>query len=273
MLDYLKAQVDTVDTAVAAQPRAETQTGVAPTARVADHPTAVEVRGLRYGYPGGFPALRGVDLALAPGEKVAVVGPNGAGKSTLLLHLNGILRGDEGEVRIAGLPVSQENLGRIRALVGLVFQNPDDQLFSPTVFEDVAFGPLYMGLEESEVRRRVDEALAAVHMEGYAARMPHRLSLGERKRVAIATVLAMEPAVLALDEPSSGLDPRSRRALIRLLRELPQAMLVATHDMHLVRDLLPRTVILDAGLVVADGLTSEMLRDIHLLEEHGLEAP
>ena len=270
MPDYLEAEVDT---AVGAQPQTETQAGVDGAARAADRPAAVEVRGLRYSYPGGFPALRGVDLALAPGEKAALVGPNGAGKSTLLLHLNGILRAGEGEVHIAGLPVVQPNLGRVRALVGLVFQNPDDQLFSPTVLEDVAFGPLYMGLEESEVRRRVDEALAAVHMQGYGARMPHRLSLGERKRVSIATVLAMEPAVLALDEPSSGLDPRSRRALIRLLQELPQAMLVATHDMHLVRDLLRRTVILDAGLVVADGPTSEILGDMHLLEEHGLEAP
>jgi cobalt/nickel transport system ATP-binding protein len=201
------------------------------------------------------------------------VGPNGAGKSSLLLHLNGILRADEGEVLIAGLPVRREKLGRVRALVGLVFQNPDDQLFSPTVFEDVAFGPLYMGLGESEVHRRVELALAAVHMERYGPRMPHRLSLGERKRVSIATVLAMDPAVLALDEPSAGLDPRSRRALIRLLDELPQAMVVATHDMHLVRDLLPRTVVLDAGLVVADGPTSEILRDVRLLEEHGLEAP
>jgi cobalt/nickel transport system ATP-binding protein len=270
MLDYLEGEADT---AVAVQPQTEIQTGAAPVAGVASSPAAVEVRGLRYSYPGGFPALRGVDLDVAPGEKVALVGPNGAGKSTLLLHLNGILRGGEGEVRIAGQPVSQENLGRIRALVGLVFESPDDQLFSPTVLEDVAFGPLHMGLEESEVRRRAEGALAAVHMQGYGSRMPHRLSLGERKRVAIATVLAMEPAVLALDEPSSGLDPRSRRALIRLLRELPQAMLVATHDMHLVRDLLPRTVILDAGLVVADGPTSEVLRDMRLLELHGLEAP
>jgi len=255
MLDYLEAKTET---AVAAQ------TG---------RPAAVEVRGLQYSYPGGFPALRGVDLVLGPGEKVALVGPNGAGKSTLLLHLNGILRGAGGEVHIAGLPVSPQNLGRVRALVGLVFQNPDDQLFSPTVFEDVAFGPLHMGLEESETRQRVDKALAAVGMQEYGSRMPHRLSLGERKRVSIATVLAMQPAVLALDEPSSGLDPRSRRALIRLLQGLPQAMLVATHDMHLVRDLLPRTVIVDAGLVVADGPTSEILRDVHLLEEHGLEAP
>ena len=255
MLDYLEAK---------------TERAAAP---MAGHRPAVEVRHLRFSYPGGFPALRGIDLTLGPREKVALVGPNGAGKSSLLLHLNGILRADEGEVRIAGLPVRRENLGRVRALVGLVFQNPDDQLFSPTVFEDVAFGPLYMGLGESEVRHRVELALAAVHMERYGPRMPHRLSLGERKRVSIATVLAMEPAVLALDEPSSGLDPRSRRALIRLLDELPQAMVVATHDMHLVRDLLPRTVVLDAGLVVADGPTSEVLRDVRLLEEHGLEAP
>jgi cobalt/nickel transport system ATP-binding protein len=255
MLDYLEAKAKAT---VAAQP---------------DRPATVEVRGLRYSYPGGFPALRGVDLVLGPGEKVALVGPNGAGKSTLLLHLNGVLRGAAGEVRIASLPVSPQNLGRVRALVGLVFQSPDDQLFSPTVFEDVAFGPLHMGLEEPEVRQRVDKALAAIHMQEYKSRMPHRLSLGERKRVSIATVLSMEPAVLALDEPSAGLDPRSRRSLIRLLQELPQAMLVATHDMHLVRDLLPRTVILDGGLVVADGPTSEILRDARLLEEHGLEAP
>ncbi len=255
MLDYLETKAETSVAATTA------------------HPPAVDVRGLRYSYPGDFPALRGVDLVLGAGEKAALVGPNGAGKSTLLLHLNGILRGSDGDVRIASLPVRQQNLGRVRALVGLVFQNPDDQLFSPTVFEDVAFGPLHMGLEESEVRRRADEALAAVHMGEYASRMPHRLSLGERKRVSIATVLAMKPAVLALDEPSAGLDPRSRRALIQLLQELPQAMLVATHDMHLVRDLLPRTVILDAGLVVADGPTLEILRDVRLLEEHGLEAP
>ena len=255
MLDYLEAKAER------------------PVAPMAGHPPAVEVRHLRFSYPGGFPALRGIDLTLGPGEKVALVGPNGAGKSSLLLHLNGILRADEGEVLIAGLPVRRENLGRVRALVGLVFQNPDDQLFSPTVFEDVAFGPLYMGLGESEVHRRVELALAAVHMERYGPRMPHRLSLGERKRVSIATVLAMDPAVLALDEPSAGLDPRSRRALIRLLDELPQAMVVATHDMHLVRDLLPCTVVLDAGLVVADGPTSEILRDVRLLEEHGLEAP
>ena len=255
MLDYLQA---------------EAERAVVP---VAGHPPAVEVRRPRFSYPGGFPALRGIDITLRPGEKVALVGPNGAGKSTLLLHLNGILRSDDGEVHIAGLPVRRENLGRIRALVGLVVQNPDDQLFSPTVFEDVAFGPLYLGLREGELRRRVELALAAVHMQGYGSRMPHRLSLGERKRVSIATVLAMEPAVLALDEPSSGLDPRSRRALIRLLDELPQAMLVATHDMHLVRDLLRRTVVLDAGLVVADRPTEEILQDARLLEEHGLEAP
>ena len=255
MLDYLEAKAERA---------------VAP---MAGHPPAVEVRHLRFSYPGGFPALRGIDLTLGPGDKVALVGPNGAGKSSLLLHLNGILRADEGEGRIGGRPVRRENLGRVRALVGLVFQNPDDQLFSPTVFEDVAFGPLYMGLGESEVRHRVELALAAVHMERYGPRMPHRLSLGERKRVSIATVLAMDPAVLALDEPSSGLDPRSRRALIRLLDELTQAMVVATHDMHLVRDLLPRTVVLDTGLVVADGPTSEVLRDVRLLEEHGLEAP
>ncbi len=233
---------------------------------------SVEICGLSFSYPDGKAALSGVDLRIAPGEKVALVGPNGAGKSTLLLHLNGLLRGS-GEVRVAGFPLRDESLARIRALVGLVFQDPDDQLFSPTVFDDVAFGPIYQGLSEPEVRARVGTALRAVGMEDRMHRVSHHLSAGEKKRVAIATVLAMEPEILVLDEPTSGLDPRARRGLVNLLRELPLTMLVATHDMRMVAELLPRTVVMDGGAVVADGPTQEILAQSALLEAHGLEAP
>jgi cobalt/nickel transport system ATP-binding protein len=176
-------------------------------------------------------------------------------------------------VRVAGLSVGDKTVRAVRAKVGLIFQDPDDQLFSPTAFEDVAFGPLHMGLPEKEVRERVARALAAVGMTGHEEHMPHHLSLGERKRIAIATVLAMDPEVLVLDEPSAGLDPRARRNLIALLRELPQTMLVASHDMRLVWDLCPRTVILDGGRLVADGPTTELLQDKTLMERHGLEVP
>jgi cobalt/nickel transport system ATP-binding protein len=225
-----------------------------------------------FAYPDGTPALRGVSLTIKPGEKVALVGPNGAGKSTLMLHLNGILRG-KGQVRVSGVIVEERNLGRVRAAVGLVFQDPDDQLFSPTVFEDVAYGPLYMGLPEAEVRERTTQALAAVAMPGYAARVSHHLSLGEKKRIAIATVLSMQPEILVLDEPSAGLDPRSRRGLIRLLQGLPQTMLVSTHDLRLVAEVASRTLVMDGGLIVADGPTGALLQDQALLEAHGLEKP
>lgn len=231
----------------------------------------IEVRSLRFAYPDGYLALRGVDLHISPGEKVALVGPNGAGKSTLILHLNGILRG-EGDVRVCGLPVQDENLGKIRASVGLVFQDPDDQLFSPSVGEDVAFGPMYMGLAEADVGRRVDQALAAVGMPGSAERVPHHLSGGEKKRIAIATVLAMEPEILVLDEPTAGLDPRGRRGLIRLLAELPQTMLVSTHDLRMVEELFLRTVVLDQGQIVADQATADLMADTAMLAAHGLEA-
>ncbi len=230
------------------------------------------VNDLHFSYPDGHAALHGVSLKLCGGDKVALVGPNGAGKSTLMLHLNGIL-GGRGEVQIAGKRLTRENLPTIRAMVGLVFQNPDDQLFSPTVFEDVAFGPLHMGLPEADVRTRVDAALEAVRMTGYRDRLSHHLSVGEKKRIAIATVLSMNPSVLILDEPSAGLDPRARRTLINLLRELPITMLVSTHDMRLVQELFPRTIVMDEGRVVADGLTFEILEDEALLNAHGLEKP
>jgi cobalt/nickel transport system ATP-binding protein len=232
----------------------------------------VQVRDLHFAYPDGRVALRGVSLNLCDGEKVALVGPNGAGKSTLMLHLNGIFSGD-GAVTIAGMPVIKENLPIIRAIVGLVFQNPDDQLFSPTVYEDVAFGPLHMGLPEDEVRKRVEDALDAVHMGDFGDRLSHHLSMGQKKRISVATVLSMSPQILILDEPSAGLDPRARRSLINFLRELPITMLVSTHDLRMVQELFPRIVIMDEGMIVADGPTEMLLEDKTLLESHGLEKP
>lgn len=232
----------------------------------------LSVRDLYFSYPDGHPALHGVSLNLCRGDKAALVGPNGAGKSTLMLHLNGILSG-RGEIEIAGQRLTRNNLPAVRAMVGLVFQTPDDQLFSPTVFEDVAFGPLHMGLPEAEVRARVDAALEAVRMSTYRDRLSHHLSVGEKKRIAIATVLSMRPSLLILDEPTAGLDPRARRTLIKLLRELPITMLVSTHDMALVKELFPRTIMMDEGKVVADGLTHGILEDEKLLTAHGLEKP
>ncbi len=237
----------------------------------AGRPT-LAVTDLRFNYPDGHAALHGISLRIARGEKVALVGPNGAGKSTLMLHLSGILAG-QGTIEVAGRPVTKANLPLIRAKVGLVFQNPDDQLFSPTVFEDVAFGPLHMGLPEREVRACVERALAQIGMSEYADRLSHHLSVGEKKRIAIATVLAMSPEILVLDEPSAGLDPRARRMLINLLRALPLTMLVSTHDILLVRELFPRMVIMDEGRLVADGETDLLLRDAALLDAHGLECP
>lgn len=235
--------------------------------------TTLSIQNLSFAYPDGHKALNGVTLNLGRGEKVALVGPNGAGKSTLLVHLNGILPCQNGKIQVCGVELSQKTAGRVRALVGLVFQSPDDQLFSPTVYEDVAFGPIYQGLPKQEVHSRVMEALAMVHMEDYAKRVSYHLSVGEKKRIAIACVLSMRPEVLILDEPTAGLDPRARRILIELLRELPQTMIVATHDLPMVKELLPRTVIMDHGQVVSDGSTIEMLADDALLAEHGLERP
>ncbi|MGQ9598866.1 MAG: energy-coupling factor ABC transporter ATP-binding protein [Anaerolineae bacterium] len=235
---------------------------------------AIQITQLSFSYPDGRQALSDINLTVAVGEKVAIVGPNGAGKSTLLLHLNGTLRGQgRGQVRIAGLEVVDKTVRWVRAKVGLVFQDPDDQLFSTSVLDDVAFGPLHLGLPLDQVYRRASQALAAVGMSGYEEQMPHHLSLGERKRIAIATVLAMEPEILVLDEPSSGLDPRARRNLISLLRRLPQTMVLASHDMRLVWDLCPRTIILDGGRLVADGPTVQLLQDQALMERHGLEVP
>lgn len=231
----------------------------------------VTVDDLRFNYHDNLPALRGVSFSIQRGERIALVGPNGAGKSTLMLHLNGLLGGEKAPVTVGGMALSKENLPLIRAKVGLVFQNPDDQLFSPTVFDDVAFGPLHMGYPEDVVRQRAHLALQQVGMSDLAQRLSHHLSMGQKKRVAIATVLSMDPEILVLDEPTAGLDPRGRRDLIHLLQELPLTMLVSTHDMRLVRELFPRLIILDQGLIVADGDSRELLANAVLLEKHGLE--
>jgi cobalt transport protein ATP-binding subunit len=239
----------------------------------AGEPVPVEIRHLHFRYPDGFEALKGIDLSIAAGEKVAVVGPNGAGKSTLLLHLNGIFEPSHGSVEIGDTTVDRSTVREIRARVGLVFQDPDDQLFSPTVFEDVAFGPLHMGMPEEEIHDRVERALAAVGMTGFERRTPHRMSLGQRKRVALATVLSMDPEVLVFDEPSAGLDPRGRREVIAILRALPQTVLASTHDMRLVAEVFPRVIVIDDGRIVADGPSEEILADEALLAAHGLERP
>ncbi len=233
----------------------------------------VEIEHLHFTYPDGTEALRGVELLVEPGEKVAVVGPNGAGKSTLLLHLNGILGGGHGHVTVDGSRVGPDTARQVRALVGLVFQDPDDQLFSPTVREDVAFGPIHMGVPEHELHHRIERALAAVGMSGFEQRVPHHLSLGQRKRIAVATVLSMDPSILVFDEPTAGLDPRGRRELMAVMASRPETLLVSTHDLAMVAETLPRTVILDGGVVVADGPSAELLRDEQLLETHGLESP
>ncbi len=227
------------------------------------------LRGVRYAYPDGTPGLDGIDLEIAAGERVALLGPNGAGKSTLLLQLNGLLRG-EGAIEVRGRRLEDASLAAIRAEVGLLFSNPDDQLFSPTVLDDVAYGPLHQGLVENEVLRRARTALAEVGMTGYEARTPHRLSLGEKKRIAIATVLSMRPAILALDEPTASLAPAARAELIALLRGLPQTQLIATHDLGLARDLATRAVVLDGGRIAADGPAEAILGDAELLRAHGL---
>jgi cobalt/nickel transport system ATP-binding protein len=231
------------------------------------------VEDLAFAYPDGHQALFGVDLRVERGERVALLGPNGAGKTTLVLHLNGILTGGRGRVSVAGLPVQKRHLTEVRRRVGIVFQDPDDQLFMPTVGEDVAFGPRNLGLPEPEVAARVDEALRQVGMAGSADRPPHHLSFGQRRRVAVATVLSMHPEVLVLDEPSSNLDPAGRRELAEVLAGLPVTMLMVTHDLPYALQLCPRSVVLDGGVVVADGPTREVLADADLLAAHRLELP
>lgn len=232
----------------------------------------IRVDNLSFGYPDGQQALTDISLTIYQGETVALIGPNGAGKSTLLLHLNGILHSN-GAVKVFGRPVNDKNLRWVRSKVGLIFQDPDDQLFSSTVFNDVAFGPINMGYSETDVQQCVAKALDWVGMTGYEQRSPHHLSVGEKKRIAIATVLSMSPEILVIDEPTSNLDPGSKWSLISLLKRLPGTKIVASHDLELVQALCPRAIILDRGLVIADGTTDRILADKPLLAAHRLAPP
>ena len=228
---------------------------------------------VHYRYPNGYEALCGVSFRITHGEKVALVGANGAGKSTLLLHTNGLLMPSQGGVVFGGIALTRRTLPLVRQSVGLVFQDSDNQLFMPTVEEDVAFGPSNMRLEPEEIRRRVTEALDAVGALDLRGESPFRLSGGQKKRVAIATVLAMEPSVLVMDEPTSNLDPRARRQIIDLIRRFSHTTLIATHDMEMVLDLCDRTIVMKEGRIVADGSTRHVFGDLALLEECGLEQP
>ncbi|MBM4463336.1 MAG: ABC transporter ATP-binding protein [Chloroflexi bacterium] len=232
----------------------------------------IKIDRLSFRYPDGHQALRDISLVIGEGETVGLIGPNGAGKSTLMLHLNGVLQSD-GTVQVFGAPPKGKSLKTIRNKVGLVFQDPNDQLFSPTVFDDVAFGPINMGLPEAEIQQRVSQALSSVGMSGYEPRFSHHLSMGEKKRIAIATVLSMSPEILVLDEPTSNLDPRGKWSFVELLKELPMTKIVATHDLEVVSALCRRTILLDEGRIIADGPTDCILSDADLLEAHGLGRP
>jgi cobalt/nickel transport system ATP-binding protein len=233
----------------------------------------VEVKDLEYAYPDGTSVLHGVSFRLTHGEAVAIIGANGAGKSTLLLHLNGCLFPQSGTVRIGDFPLNKGTLPYIRRTVGLVFQDPDDQLFMPLVYDDVAFGPLNLGLPPEEVEARVMEALATVGAAHLKDRPPYRLSGGEKRAVAVAAVLSMSPAILVMDEPTSYLDPRTRRQLIELLKTFKHTLIIATHDLDLVLDLCTRTIVLKDGQVMADGPTLDTLQNEELLDSCSLEKP
>jgi len=232
----------------------------------------VEIKNLNYSYPDKADVLWDINLDLFKGESLGVIGPNGAGKSTLLLHINGILRG-KGDMKVLGLEMNDKNLRQIRSKVGLVFQEPDNQLFMPTVFEDVAFGPINMGMPKDEVEGAVREALSKVDMSDSVKRLSHHLSYGEKKRVSVATVLSMSPEILVLDEPTSNLDPKHRRILIGILKELKISKMIATHDLELVSETCSRVILVDKGKVVASGNAADILRDKILLEAHSLELP
>ncbi|MGH3350109.1 MAG: energy-coupling factor ABC transporter ATP-binding protein [Nocardioides sp.] len=233
----------------------------------------LDVHGLAFAYPDGHQALFGVDLHVHRGERVALLGPNGAGKTTLVLHLNGIHLAGAGSVAVSGLPVTKANIKEIRRRVGIVFQDPDDQLFMGTVREDVAFGPANLGLRGDALEAKVTEALSKVGMQAYADRPPHHLSFGQRRRVAVATVLAMDPEILVLDEPSSNLDPASRRELADIIRDLDVTVLMVTHDLPYALELCDRSVILDGGVVAAEGRTVDVLSNADLMRAHRLELP
>lgn len=233
----------------------------------------IRIKNLEYTYPDSTNALKGIDLDIFKSESVGLIGPNGAGKSTLLLHLNGILKGRQGSVEVLGMKVQEKNLIKIRQKVAIVFQQPDDQLFMPTVFDDVAFGPVNIGYSEEKVREKVKKALKEVRMKGYEKRCSHHLSLGEKKRISLATVLSMEPEILILDEPTSNLDPRARRHLMELLKHFSLTKIVAGHDLELILDICSKVILLDEGKIVATGDARKVLSDKSLMESHGLEVP
>jgi cobalt/nickel transport system ATP-binding protein len=233
----------------------------------------IRIHGVEFAYPDGTKALKGVDLEIGAGERVAILGPNGGGKTTLALHLNGILEPHAGSIAVGDLPVVEANYPEIRRMVGLVFQDANDQLFMPSVREDVAFGPANLGFSGEDLARRVDSALDVVDGTAFADRPPHHLSGGEKRRAALATVLAMEPDVLVFDEPTSGLDPAGRRELMVTLANLPMTQIIITHDLPLALELCPRSVIVNHGRVVADAPTRELLADVDLLAANRLEPP
>jgi cobalt/nickel transport system ATP-binding protein len=233
----------------------------------------IEIDDLSYSYPDGNQVLKGISFRITHGEKVALVGANGAGKSTLLLQFNGCLLPEAGRVRIGEMPVTRKTLKHVRRTVGLIFQDPDDQLFMPLVYDDVAFGPLNLGLSPEEVDRQVMQALAAVGALHLKDRPPYHLSGGEKRAVAIAAVLSLAPAILVMDEPSANLDPKTRRQLIELLKTFEHSLIIATHDLDLVLDLCPRTIVLKEGRVAADGPTREIMANEELLAACNLEKP
>ena len=232
--------------------------------------TVIRVTDLGYTYPDGTRAISEVNLLVRRGETVAVMGPNGAGKSTLALHFNGILTATEGKIEVMDLEVNKKNMREVRDIVGLVFQDPDDQLFSPTVREDVAFGPLNQRLSPEQVDHSVSRALHWVGMDGAEKRSPHHMSFGEKKRISLATVLAMDPAILVLDEPVANLDPRGRRTFLELISILDATKIIVTHYLEMARELCDRVVLMDRGKVVADGRPAATLSDVGMLEKHGL---
>lgn len=233
---------------------------------------AVEIKNYSYDYPDGTKALVGINLAIAHGEKIALIGPNGAGKSTLLLAMSAFLKGD-GKIRIDGVEATAKNAKKIRSVLGLVMQNPDEQLFMPTLFDDVAFGPTNMGLDEGEVRSRTTDALKTVGLGGMGKKAPHHLSGGQKRSAAIATILSMAPKIITMDEPEASLDPRTRNKLTDLLKSLSQTLIIATCNMDFAAGLCSRAVLMDEGRIIADGDASKIMSDADLMQTHGLEVP
>jgi len=233
----------------------------------------IDIQNIHYRYPDGTEALKGITFRVTHGESVGIVGANGAGKSTLLLHMNGYLLPTSGSITIGDTPLNKKTRREIRKKVGVLFQNPDDMLFMPTVFDDVAFGPLNLGLPADKVRERVQEALLRVNAAGLEDKQPHHLSGGQKSAVAIASVIAMEPDILVMDEPAASLDPRSRRAVIKLLNSFTHSKIIASHDLDLILDVCERCIVIRDGMIVADGPAASILSDAALLEENNLELP